>query len=261
MAGFAAATALDGSDGDYVGAIEPGWDIVGNANGGYLMAMLARGAVLASGRPDVVSLSAEFLRPGRPGPVTVATEVVKAGRRFVTTRASLDDAGGPVITGTAITGDLRGAEGPSLLLADREIIPEPAACVRTEPGEVFPPPFAGRVDTRIHPEDVPFAGGSTAATVRGWFRLRDEEPMDTLAVVLASDAFPPTVFNTELGVGWVPTVQMTVHVRSRPSGPWLQMHMTTSYITSGMFEADAVIWDERGALVAQSRQLALTPRS
>ena len=34
-----------------------GWDILGNANGGYLLSLLARAAVDATGRPDVISAS------------------------------------------------------------------------------------------------------------------------------------------------------------------------------------------------------------
>ena len=49
--------------------------------------------------------------------------------------------------------------------------------------------------------------------MRGWFRLRDDEPLDTLALVLAVDAFPPTSFNASLPVGWTPTVELTAHVR------------------------------------------------
>ena len=260
MGGFARATALEGADGSFTGAIEPGWDILGNANGGYLMAILGRAAVLDSGRPDVVSLSAEFLSPGRAGAIEVGTNVLKAGRRFITTRVDVRSDERLVITGTVITGDLADAEGPSLLLAERPMIPPPESCLRVEPTELFPPPFAGQVDMRLHPADAPSAEQPTTATVRGWFRLLDGEPMDTLAVVQASDAFPPTVFNTDLEIGWVPTVQMTVHLRSRPIGSWLQMHMTTTFITDGMFEADALLWDESGTLVAQSRQLALAPR-
>src|SRR3972149_262773 len=63
------------------GGTAPGWDIVGAANGGYLLAMAARAAALASGRPDPVTVTAHYLAPGAPGPVTVDTEVVKAGKR------------------------------------------------------------------------------------------------------------------------------------------------------------------------------------
>ena len=96
--------------------------------------------------------------------------------------------------------------------------------------------------------------------MRGWFRLRDGEPIDTVALVLAVDAFPPTVFNARLPVAWTPTVELTAHVRSRPSPGWLRCAFTTRCVTGGFLEEDGVLWDDTGTLVAQSRQLALIPR-
>jgi hypothetical protein len=62
------------------GAIAPGWDIVANANGGYLLAIAARALGAALGRPDPVTISAHYLAPGKPGEVTIRTEVIKQDR-------------------------------------------------------------------------------------------------------------------------------------------------------------------------------------
>ena len=52
---FAEETAVERSgDTTRVGEIHPGWDILGNANGGYLLAIVARAAADAAGRPDPV---------------------------------------------------------------------------------------------------------------------------------------------------------------------------------------------------------------
>ena len=69
--------AADGSS-----ASHDGWDINGNANGGYLMALAARGMRAIAGRPDPISVTGHYLSPGRPGPVQIAGSVVKSGRRF-----------------------------------------------------------------------------------------------------------------------------------------------------------------------------------
>jgi hypothetical protein len=126
----------------------------------------------------------------------------------------------------------------------------------------MPPPFAGRVDIRMHPDDAGFGRGrpSGAMRMRGWFRLPHEEPLDTMALLLATDAYPPTIFNGDLPVGWTPTVELTTHVRARPAPGWLRCAFTTRYVTGGFLEEDGVVWDETGTLVAQSRQLALVPR-
>ena len=95
----------------------------------------------------------------------------------------------------------------------------------------------------------------------GWFRLRDSEPIDTLGLLLAVDAFPPTAFNARLPVAWTPTIELTAHVRARPAPGWLRCVFTTRFVTGGFLEEDGELWDASGHLVAQSRQLALVPRS
>ena len=131
------------------------------------------------------------------------------------------------------------------------------------PREPFPPPFMSHVDLRLHPDDAGFSSGAPSGEprVRGWFRLPDDEPMDTVALVLATDAFPPTAFNARLPVAWTPTVELTTHVRACPAPGWLRCSFTTRFVTGGFLEEDGEVWDETGRLVAQSRQLALIPRA
>jgi acyl-CoA thioesterase len=79
-------------------------------------------------------------------------------------------------------------------------------------------------------------------------------------VVLAADAFPPAIFNAELGLGWTPTVELSVQVRNPSPSGWLACRYATKFVTDGMLEEDGELWDEAGNLVALSRQLALLPR-
>ncbi len=80
---FATATAVQpAAAGQWSASIHPGWDIAGNANGGYLLAVAARALAAATGRPDPVTVTAHYLSPGRPGSVRIAAEVLKEGRRF-----------------------------------------------------------------------------------------------------------------------------------------------------------------------------------
>ena len=51
----------------FTSEVQPGWDIGGNANGGYLMAIAGRAMADAVGRPPV-TLTAHYLRPAPPGP-------------------------------------------------------------------------------------------------------------------------------------------------------------------------------------------------
>ena len=253
---FAQATALSriGETRRFRGEIHPGWDIMGNANGGYTMAMFARAALLQSQRRDVISVSAHFLSPGVAGPIEVDVAPVKDGRRFATSRVGLSGEK-TMLTGTVITGDLDDGTGPELIIGTPPDVPPPESCTRVVSNGVFPPPFVDRIEQRIDPATTPEAKPGPA--VRGWVRLLDDEPLDTLALVLASDCLPPTVFNTDLEPNWVPTVQMTIHVRNRPNTSWLLLDSHTRFITGGMFEVDNTIFDEDGVVLAHSRQLQL----
>ena len=86
-------------------------------------------------------------------------------------------------------------------------------------------------------------------------RLADGREPDPLALTMVVDALPPPVF--DLGaVGWVPTIELTVHVRAMPAPGWLRMLATTRFLQGGYLEEDAEVWDSEDTLVAQSRQLA-----
>ncbi|MEL7208922.1 MAG: thioesterase family protein, partial [Actinomycetota bacterium] len=222
---FAQATSLKHrSDGTYTGAIAEGWDIVGNANGGYLLALAGRALGLATDRPDPVSVTAHYLSPGRPGPVTIDVETLRSGRRLATGRAVLHGRDAPLLAVLGTWGDLSDTEGPERVDARPVGLPPVEECEPVVATDTFPPPFMGKVELRLHPEDAGFATGARSGQprVRGWFRLPGEEPVDTLALLMAVDAFPPTIFNADLPVAWTPTVEMTVHVRYRPAPGWLR---------------------------------------
>jgi acyl-CoA thioesterase len=246
--------------------VAPGWDIAGNANGGYLLAIAARVLTATTGRPDPVTITAHYLAPAKVGPISAEADLVKEGKRFATGRATLRAADGrPLLTALGSFGSL--ADGPDggaeLVDAAPPALPDPEDCISLPTNDGDPAAsFRQRVDLRLHPEDAGFATGDPSgyARVRGWFRLRNDEAMDPVALVLATDAFPPTIFNARLPTSWTPTVELTCHVRSRPAPGWLRCAFTTRFVTGGFLEEDGEVWDATGRLVAQSRQLALVPR-
>jgi hypothetical protein len=66
--------------------------------------------------------------------------------------------------------------------------------------------------------------------------------------LLGTDAFQPTIFNTNLHVGWTPTVEPTAHVRARPAPRWLKAQFRTRFVTGGFLEEDGELWDSSGRL-------------
>ncbi|MEH6586985.1 MAG: thioesterase family protein [Halioglobus sp.] len=259
---FEKATAVSLVDNHYQAKIVAGWDIQGNANGGYLMALGARAMARAS-RPHPVTVTAHFLSPGRVGPISIHPETLKAGRTFNTMRASIRGPEKTLVELLGSFGELENVDGTVLVEAEPPELPAPEDCIRIVSNERgFPPPIMDRLEIRLHPEDATFFEGKPSGQplVRGWVRLPNEEPIDAFGLMLIADAFPPTVFNANLPVAWVPTVEMTTQIRGLPEPGWLRCKFSTRFITGGVLEEDGEIWDSSGRLVALCRQLALMPR-
>lgn len=259
---FARDTAISPiGSGRYAGAICKNWDIGGNANGGYLLALAARAMVAETGVPDPVTITAHYLSPGKVGPVEAEVHTVRRGRRFAVATASLTASGKPLIQVLGTFGELGASAGVvERIDAAPPDLPTPESCVRHDPGGGAPRLY-GSIDLRLHPADAGFKHGDPSGLLlsRGWFRLLGDEPMDALALLLAVDAFPPAVFNGCLPVAWTPTLELTVHLRARPAPGWLRACFTTRFVSAGFLEEDGEIWDVENRLVAQSRQLALVP--
>lgn len=250
--------------GKYTAEVQPGWDIFGVTNGGYLLGIAGRAIEAEAEGRTVASVSARYLNPAGPGNAEIVVEPLKTGRTMSTFQAILSMEGKIVLTAHASLVDQ--VDGPPAALLSRGAPPElPRVddCMKLVPGEdaPLPPPFAGKVECYIHPDDYQIGTASEGGPrMRGWFRLTDDEPLDGWAVVLASDAFPPAIFNSDLPVGWTPTVDLTVHVRDpRPRG-MLMCSYSTRFVSGGWLDEDGELWDTEGNLVALSRQLALVPR-
>ena len=257
---FAAATAVHRrDDGAYDARIVDGWDIGGNANGGYVIALAARAMADAVGRPPL-SLTAHDLSPGRPGPVVVDVDVIRAGRRMATVagRVRADTTEILALLGT-FAEQVPG--GPSVIVGEPPVLPPSEQCVSASPP--VESGFHDRIVSSMRPVDAGFRDGhpSGTAEVAGWFELPDADVVDVFALLMATDAFAPVVFNrAEFPLGWSPTLELTVHVRGIPAPGPLRCRFSSRFIADGMFDESGELWDSTGRLVAHSRQLALVPR-
>ena len=258
MSQFDEATYVDAAG---VGRIHDGWDIGGNVNGGYLMALAARGLRQVAGRPDPVSITAHFLAPGTPGEAVVSGTVVKAGRRFTTVQGTLQSKGRTIIQVLGTFGDLSTNAGSDYVSMNGAppSLPSYGESVPRTARNGFPVAIMDRLAVRLHPDHTGWLRGepTRVAELAGWFAFADERPIDTLALLLVADALPPAVFNLDIPSGWVPTVEMTVHVRAVPAPGPMRCVFRTRFVHGGMLEEDGEVWDSSGTLVALSRQLAL----
>jgi acyl-CoA thioesterase len=242
----------------WAGQVHPGWSIGANPNGGYLLALALAGVKQAAPQhPDPLSVTVHYLRPGLPDrPCEVDVRVLRTGRTLSTARGTLVQDGVPRLEVLAGMGALGASAAPVVTMPPPDI-PPPEACVPRSAGEQgVALPILGRVDIRLHPDEAQ-AASAGQAQVTGWVRFRDGREPDTLATMLFVDAFPPAVFGLLGVVGWVPTVELTVHVRRRPAPGWMLGRFRTMDLLDGRLIEDGVLWDAEGHLVAQSRQLAL----
>ena len=254
----ATAVGVDGSS-----AIHAGWDINGNANGGYQMALAARGLRHVAGRPDPISVTGHYLSPGKPGSVQIDATLVKAGRRFATVAGQMHRDGTPILQVIGAFGDLsmpmssyeHVATGPP------DLPPFEACTPRTRRQGQVDVVMMDRLDVRIHPDQVGWVHDDPngVAEMSGWFAFADGRPVDTLALLMVCDAFPPAVFHLDMPPGWVPTVEYTVHVRAVPAPGPVKAVFRSQFVQGGFLNEDGEVWDSAGRLFAQSRQLGLTP--
>ncbi|MEN3585630.1 thioesterase family protein [Streptomyces sp. ZYX-F-203] len=253
------------SPGVYDVDLSAGWTIISAVNGGYLLAVLGRALADALPHSDPFTVSAHYLTASQPGPAVIRTETVRTGRTLSTGQASLyqyaeDGTEVERIRVLASYGDLDALPDDVRTTARPPVMPPPEQCFGAEDG---PSPVSGssaitdRLWLKLDPATLGWALGqpSGRGEMRAWFGLADGRDPDPFSLLLAVDALPPTAF--ELGLtGWVPTVELTAHVRCRPVPGPLRVSVATRNLAGGFLEEDAEVWDSADRLVAQSRQLA-----
>ncbi len=261
MGAFEAETEVAPVDGGWVTVPTSDWNIGENANGGYALSSALRAAGAEVGHPDPLSVTTHFLRPLQPDGTAaeIDVEIVKQGRSTSVVRSTLRHRGRETLTLLAVFGDLSvpASSAPGSLTIERPAIPTPDECLdRSKLEQGVDLPILGRLDVRIHPERARHAA-SDDAVVEGWIRLSDGSPPSVAALVLFADAFPPSLFPKFGRVGWVPTVELTVHVRRRPAAGWTQARFECDDLAEGRMIETGTLWDSTGAVVARSRQLGL----
>ena len=241
------------------------WNINLNPNGGYAQAPLLRAMGAEVGdHVDPVAATTHFLRPAIAGcDAEITVELLRTGRRTSTVRGTMVQQGKVRLESIATFADLGAAASNEWELdIPAPPIASPEECLdRSTILQDVDLPLMSRVEVRVDPASAdpadPADGATGTAVVNGWMRFRDDHPPDSLALTLMSDCFPPSVFNMFGRVGWVPTIELTVHVRRRPAPGWIQAQFVTADLAGATLIEDGVLWDETGAVVAQARQLAL----
>ncbi|HWM35730.1 MAG TPA: thioesterase family protein [Streptomyces sp.] len=245
--------------------LSPGWAIGHALNGGYLLAVIGRALGDALPHPDPFTITAHYFSATTHGPAAIRTDTARTGRTLSSGSAGLfqtDTHGNEVerIRVLASYGDLDTVSDEVRTSAEPPPMPPREQCFSAHDNPAGPeagPEMGKRLDLRLDPATCGWAVGAPSGRgeMRAWFGLADGRDADPFSLLMAVDALPPTAF--ELGLrGWVPTVELTVHVRARPASGPLRVSVRTVNLAGGFLEEDVEVWDSAGRLVAQSRQLA-----
>lgn len=241
----------------YRGNVTERWNVGPTPNGGYVLAMAAKAFGKSFEGREPRSLDVHFLGRAQVAPLDITVERIKEGRRFATGVAKLVQGGGELarVLATFATPsseeDMRGLryvrgmppELPPIEVAKHVVAPDAIA-------------IAHRLETRYAPDTGTFFEGvpSGTAEIRAYVRLDDGHEPDVWTLPLFCDALPPPILNVAF-FEWVPTLELSVHVRARPAPGWLRVSFVTRFAFDGLLETDGEVWDSEGKLVAQSRQL------
>jgi acyl-CoA thioesterase len=271
LTAFDADTAVTpAGDGVWDVTISDRWAVPRGPNGGYIAALMLRAieAQLADPGRAPRSLTLHYLRPPVAGEAAqVRVTVERAGRTLTSLSARLVQGGRPMVVAlAALAADFPTAADYASPAPD---VGAPPAQLHTVPAGPGIPEIALR--TALAPVFGPMAqdapgtasGVNAEAVVGGWLRLAEPRVADAAALAFYCDAWLPAPFAVLQAPAPAPTIDLTIHFRTRlphpgmaPDAPVLaRFSSTTSH--GGFFEEDGSIWAPDGTLLAQSRQLAL----
>ncbi|WP_082393470.1 thioesterase family protein [Nocardia arizonensis] len=265
-------TATASDTGRYAGVIDDIWTIGKKVHGGTMVAASAAAATTWLRTHDSIpadmapiAASSDFLGAPESGEVEYEVRVRKIGRQICLADATLIQ-GGRDLVRTAFTFSRLDDADPVYThpAVDMPVEP-PADAIGYGDGSVMARiVHVGRgADLFLDREWSPFLDGRRGEPrLRLWMRPRTGDQADaevaTYFAMMSADMSPPVPMN--LGhFGWAPTVQMTTYLRRRPAPGWLRIVATTREVGNRMFDEDQLVIDATGAVVAQSRQLALVP--
>ena len=245
------------ADGVWAAEVHERWQMGSASNGGYVAALGVAAAADALPHPDPFSITVITCGGSRRDRsisrwMCCAPAEATPPPRYASNRGGKDGA-----RLLAVFGDLDAVEGPTVVTARPPVLAAPDELPSSRDFADVLPKIAARFDMRIDPADIGWLQAKTDGTpkISGWTRFIDGREPDVYSLPLFVDSFPPAVLNVA-PAGWVPTLELTVHIRARPAPGGLAATFQTRFLVDGYLEEDAELWDSATFLVAQSRQLA-----
>jgi acyl-CoA thioesterase len=256
---------IDGQAALFGAEIASDWRAGRGPHGGYLAAILLRTLIesVAEETRAPRSLTIHYARPPQDGPVQVTTTVERQGRSLSTLSARMHQDG--ELIALALGAFSVPWSGPEISTVQIPAV-EPADPLRegVKLIEHGGPEFARHLVLQPRIDGALFAGGEQPMQVRAWMGLAEPRAIDALSLVFFADALIPAPYMRLSEPAAVPTVDLTVHFHEHmprtasPDPRELCLAQTrTELIHDGLFVEDGAIWAADGALLVQSRQLAI----
>jgi acyl-CoA thioesterase len=247
---------LKKSDDLWEANITNNWSINKIPNGGYLIAIAAR--ILKEKLPhkDPLTITGHYVHRTEHGPIDCHTEILNTGKNFSTGLVKFIQNGIERIHFTATYTDFSKHTGISHYEGEAPELPPPDDCVQMPSFGQYS--LYDQVDLRMVPESAKWMEGKLEETseITGWIKHHNKDETDRFTTLLFADAFPPPIMARIGIVAWVPTLELTVHLKKPPAPGYLKCRFSSRFLTKGILEEDGELWDRDGELVAVSRQIA-----
>ena len=257
---FDADTALEpAGEGRWRASAPDRWMVGRGPNGGFLAALAARAAEAASGRP-LRALALQFVAAPTGAPLDVSAVVERAGRMTSAVSVRIEQDGSPQVLAFATLAGLPAGgiewDGTEMPRA-RPLAESPV--VRLQEAGI--PAFMHNYDMRWGLGGLP--GANAAAETGGWLRTTEPRALDAPLVAAMTDAWVPAAKKRPVAAYAAPTLDLVIHIRLPLPPPGMSpddhvlVRFSTRLAVGGVWEEDGELWTPGGALIAQSRQLAL----
>ncbi len=245
-------------DNIYCGNLTESWSIGGAVNGGYSMSIAARALSDFLVHKDPLSITGHYLSVAEPGPVELHLEKLSEGRSISNASVKFIQNGEERIRFTASFTDFEKSKGDTLYEREALKFPPLEECIKLPSEASLTPTFEKQIERFFSPqsnwwdEDRP----REKAQLDAYYSWPESDPIDLFSLIFFSDSMTPPVYNRLGSRGWVPSIELTVHLRGMPAPGPVLMRGKTDFVVDGFLGEDDEIWDSKGNLVAESRQIA-----
>ena len=246
------------SSGNFTANISDKWSIGQTANGGYSMSLLAKACSEYLEHKDPLVLSANYIDRVEFGAADIEVTKIASTKSTSTAYVSLKQNDNLKIFSTVTFTDFSKMKGLKENLKSEPNFDDYETCIQVPYKEGFSPKLDKNLEKKYCADSIWWENPKETnhATLNLYMGWKDGGLVDLFGLILFLDATTPPIYNRLGTVGWVPTITLTSHIRNIPEPGPLKVIAKTEFITNNYIEEDREIWDSKGNLVGQSKQLA-----